>query len=53
MTDENAAFASVSRPIKAPAESLFAVLADPARHPAIDGAGMYHPNRISGHGQGD
>jgi uncharacterized protein YndB with AHSA1/START domain len=31
---------SVSRRIEAPAEVLFAVLADPARHPGIDGSGM-------------
>jgi uncharacterized protein YndB with AHSA1/START domain len=31
---------SVSRRIEAPAEVLFACLADPARHPVIDGSGM-------------
>jgi hypothetical protein len=31
---------SVSRRIEAPAEVLFACLADPARHPMIDGSGM-------------
>src|ERR1700683_2328255 len=31
---------SVSRRIQAPAAELFAVLADPARHPGIDGSGM-------------
>jgi uncharacterized protein YndB with AHSA1/START domain len=31
---------SVSRRIDAPADVLFAVLADPARHPSIDGSGM-------------
>jgi hypothetical protein len=31
---------SVSRRIAASAEALFAVLADPARHPLIDGSGM-------------
>lgn len=31
---------SVSRRIAAPAEVLFAVLADPAHHPSIDGSGM-------------
>src|SRR5450755_1307131 len=31
---------SVSRRIEAPAEELFEVLADPARHPGIDGSGM-------------
>lgn len=31
---------SVSRRISAPAEVLFAVLADPARHRSIDGSGM-------------
>jgi uncharacterized protein YndB with AHSA1/START domain len=30
----------VSRIIDAPAERIFAVLADPGRHPEIDGAGM-------------
>jgi uncharacterized protein YndB with AHSA1/START domain len=31
---------SVSRAIHAPASRIFAVLADPARHPEIDGSGM-------------
>ena len=31
---------SVSRRIDAPADVLFAILADPARHPEIDGSGM-------------
>jgi hypothetical protein len=31
---------SVSRRIQAPAAELFAVLADPTRHPGIDGSGM-------------
>lgn len=31
---------TVSRRISAPAEVLFAILADPARHPEIDGSGM-------------
>jgi uncharacterized protein YndB with AHSA1/START domain len=31
---------TVSRRIEAPAERLFAVVADPARHPTIDGSGM-------------
>lgn len=31
---------SVSRRIAAPAAAVFAVLADPARHPEIDGSGM-------------
>lgn len=31
---------SVSRRIDAPAEVLFGILADPARHPEIDGSGM-------------
>jgi hypothetical protein len=31
---------SVSRTIEAPAQELFAILADPARHPGIDGSGM-------------
>jgi hypothetical protein len=40
MTDSNLTPVSVSRRIQAPAADLFAVLADPARHPAIDGSGM-------------
>lgn len=32
--------ASVSRRINAPADVIFAILADPARHPEIDGSGM-------------
>jgi hypothetical protein len=31
---------SVSRRIEAPAQELFRILADPARHPGIDGSGM-------------
>jgi uncharacterized protein YndB with AHSA1/START domain len=38
---------SVSRQIQAPAEELFKLLADPARHPGIDGSGML---RQAGHG---
>jgi uncharacterized protein YndB with AHSA1/START domain len=30
----------VSRPIAAPASTIFAVLSDPARHPDFDGSGM-------------
>jgi uncharacterized protein YndB with AHSA1/START domain len=37
MTD---GFVSVSRRIEAPAERLFALLADSANHPLIDGSGM-------------
>ncbi|MGH3188666.1 MAG: hypothetical protein ACRDOL_15615 [Streptosporangiaceae bacterium] len=33
-------FVSVSRRIEAPAERLFALLADSANHPLIDGSGM-------------
>lgn len=33
-------YVSVSRHIQAPAERLFALLADPANHPLIDGSGM-------------
>jgi uncharacterized protein YndB with AHSA1/START domain len=33
-------FVSVSRQIEAPAERLFALLADSANHPLIDGSGM-------------
>ena len=33
-------FVSVSRRIQAPAEQLFALLADSANHPLIDGSGM-------------
>jgi hypothetical protein len=40
MKDKDDAVASVSRTIRAPAERLFAVLADPAKHPGIDGSGM-------------
>jgi hypothetical protein len=40
MTDQDDSLASVSRQIKATPETLFAVLADPARHPGIDGSGM-------------
>jgi uncharacterized protein YndB with AHSA1/START domain len=31
---------SVSRRVEAPAARVFAILADPARHPGIDGSGM-------------
>jgi Polyketide cyclase / dehydrase and lipid transport len=34
---------SVSRPIAASAAQIFAVLADPASHPAMDGSGMLRP----------
>jgi hypothetical protein len=40
MTAGNCQPVSVSRRIQAPAEELFEVLADPARHPGIDGSGM-------------
>jgi hypothetical protein len=38
---------SVSRRIEAPAQELFEVLADPARHPGIDGSGMLRQARGS------
>jgi len=34
---------AVSRRIAAPARQVFAVLADPARHPDLDGSGMLRP----------
>ena len=40
MTDGTSEPVSVSRTIDAPAEQLFALLADPANHPLIDGSGM-------------
>ena len=40
MTYENCPPVSVSRTIGAPAGKLFSILADPARHPLIDGSGM-------------
>jgi hypothetical protein len=47
-------FVSVSRRIEAPAERLFALLADSANHPLIDGSGMVREpapaNRLSGTG---
>jgi uncharacterized protein YndB with AHSA1/START domain len=39
---------SVSRHIAAPAEAIFAVLADPARHPEIDGSGTVRVARPRG-----
>lgn len=46
---------SVSRRIPAPASRIFAVLADPARHPEIDGSGMVRAARTPRpvHGVGD
>ena len=41
-------FLSVSRRIEAPAEQLFALLADSANHPLIDGSGMVRPAPRSG-----
>ena len=38
---------SVSRAITAPAATVFAVVADPSRHPEIDGSGMVRAN-VSG-----
>jgi len=40
MTDENCRPVSVSRRIEAPANKVFEILANPARHPGIDGSGM-------------
>jgi uncharacterized protein YndB with AHSA1/START domain len=40
MTDAAGEPVSVSRQIAAPAAVVFAVLADPAKHPVIDGSGM-------------
>jgi hypothetical protein len=40
MTEETCKPVSVSRTISAPAGKLFGILADPARHPLIDGSGM-------------
>jgi hypothetical protein len=34
---------SVSRRIEAPAGDIFALLADPGRHPTLDGSGMLRP----------
>jgi hypothetical protein len=54
MTPEDCQPISVSRRIAAPADALFAVLADPGRHPSIDGSGMVRqaltPSPISGAG---
>ena len=40
MPDHDDAAVSISRTIAAPADELFALLARPADHPAIDGSGM-------------
>ncbi len=40
MADVPVTTVSVSRRIEAPAARVFAILADPARHPRIDGSGM-------------
>lgn len=40
MTSTSTGVVSVSRRIEAPAERIFAVLADPGRHIEIDGSGM-------------
>ncbi len=40
MTADSCQPVSVSRRIEAPAQELFQILADPARHPGIDGSGM-------------
>jgi uncharacterized protein YndB with AHSA1/START domain len=40
MSETAAEPVSVSRRIAAPAAAVFAVLVDPAKHPAIDGSGM-------------
>jgi hypothetical protein len=47
MRDDSRRPVSVSRQISAPAEELFAVLADPARHPVIDGSGMLREGTAS------
>ncbi len=44
---ETANVVCVTRTIPAPAERIFAVLADPARHPEIDGSGMVRAARSS------
>lgn len=45
MSDEQPHAVAVSRAIDAPAESLFAILADTRNHPAIDGSGMVREAR--------
>lgn len=40
MSEETCEPVSVSKRIDAPVEALFAILADPTKHPAIDGSGM-------------
>ncbi len=47
MSDGTCTPVSVSRQINAPAAELFAVLADPVRHPGIDGSGMLKEARGS------
>ncbi len=47
---------SVSRVIDATPEEIFAVIADPSKHPVIDGSGMvqgetFGPDRLTGEGQ--
>ncbi len=47
---------SVSRVIDATPEEIFAVIADPSKHPQIDGSGMvraetFGPDRLTGEGQ--
>jgi hypothetical protein len=39
---------SVSRSVAAPAAKIFGLLADPARHPAVDGSGMLREARDRG-----
>jgi uncharacterized protein YndB with AHSA1/START domain len=55
MTDGNCKPISVSRRVQAPASKVFEILANPARHPGIDGSGMLQdgaPNSaISGVGE--
>jgi uncharacterized protein YndB with AHSA1/START domain len=40
MTDATSQPVAVSRRIRAPAHEIFRLLADPARHPELDGSGM-------------
>jgi hypothetical protein len=40
VSDEVLGLVSVSRWIEAPASTIFGILADPTRHPEIDGSGM-------------
>lgn len=44
----NARQVSVTRTIDAPADKIFELLVDPAKHPLIDGSGSVQASRISG-----